>query len=287
MCSMRNEPGITPRATVVNWTKDGATFSIRAMRVISIGAHPDDCEISFGGTAAKMAARGDGVKFLSVTNGEAGHHLHPGPELAQIRQAEAQESARRLGLAESEVLANHDGQLTPSLAARNEIVRQIRRWDADVVVSHRPWDYHPDHRYTGQIVQDSAYLVMVPYVCPETPALRRNPVFLYFEDGFRMPCPFAPDVAVDIDDVWPIKLDALDAHRSQVYEWLPWIAGTEAPDNPRAWLDRTWTREPTPCVRAALSRRYVSDQAVHAEAFQLCEYGSRPSIEELERMFPR
>jgi LmbE family N-acetylglucosaminyl deacetylase len=230
------------------------------------------------------------VKFLSVTNGEAGHHLHPGPDLARIRRAEAEESARRLGIAASEVLANPDGQLTPSIDVRNEIVRQIRAWKADVVLSHRPWDYHPDHRYTGQIVQDSAYLVMVPYVCPDTPALRRNPVFLYLEDAFRLPEPFSPDIAVDIDDAWDRKLDALDAHRSQVYEWLPWIDHREPPLDPaaqREWLEKTWTRPPSPCVRAALARRYGRDRAMHAEAFQLCEYGSRASFEELDAMFPR
>ncbi len=136
------------------------------VRVICIGAHPDDCEIEFGGTAAKLAARGDAVKFVSVTNGEAGHHLHPGPKLVAIRKGEAEEAARRLGIAATEVLQNPDGQLVPSIQARNELVRQIRAWEADVVITHRPWDYHPDHRYTGQLVQDSAYLVMVPFVCP-------------------------------------------------------------------------------------------------------------------------
>ncbi len=263
------------------------------MNVICIGAHPDDCEIEFGGTAAKLAARGDAVKLLSVTNGEAGHHVHPGQELADRRRAESEESARRLGVEASEVLANPDGQLVPSIKVRNQIVAQIRAWQADLVISHRPWDYHPDHRYTGQIVQDSAYLVMVPYICPESPALRRNPVFLYLEDSFRLPAPFLPDVAVDIDQVWEQKLDALDAHESQVYEWLPWIAATGAPENSHArreWLRATWSREPSVCVRAALARRYGVDRGRHvrhAEAFQLCEYGRQASPDELEEMFPR
>jgi LmbE family N-acetylglucosaminyl deacetylase len=259
------------------------------VRVICIGAHPDDCEIEFGGTAAKLAARGDAVKFLSVTDGQAGHHQIPGPDLALIRRAEAREAAHRLGIAESEVLANHDAQLVPSLAVRNEIVGQIRAWHADVVITHRPSDYHPDHRYTGQIVQDSAYLVTVPYVAPEQPALCRNPVFLYLEDAFRLPAPFAPDVAVDIDDVWEQKLDALDAHRSQVYEWLPWVEGYLAPAG-RADLDRIWSREPSVCARAALARRYGADHASrvrHCEAFQICEYGRRPSAGELDEIFPR
>jgi len=263
------------------------------VRVISIGAHPDDCEIEFGGTAAKLAARGDAVKLVAVTNGEAGHHAHPGPELATIRRAEAEEAARRLGVESWEVLGHSDGRLVPSIELRNEIVRQIREWEADVVITHRPWDYHPDHRYTAQTVQDSAYLVMVPYICAETRALPWNPVFLYFEDAFRLPAPFAPDLAIDIDDVWERKLDALEAHRSQVYEWLPWINGDAVPADPharRAWLDFRRSREPSVCARAALARRYGPGRAAgvrHAEAFQVCEYGRQPEAGELDEMFPR
>jgi len=266
--------------------------------VICIGAHPDDCEIEFGGTAAKLAARGDAVKFVSVTNGEAGHHLHPGPKLVAIRQGEAAEAARRLGISATEILQNPDGQLVPSIAARNEIVSQIRSWQADVVITHRPWDYHPDHRYTGQLVQDSAYLVMVPYICTETRALRRNPVFLHLEDSFQSPVPFKADIAVDIDDVWQRKLDALDAHRSQVFEWLPYLDGVEVPEDSQArrrWLDVTWSREPTVCTRAALARRYgtplyepeAAARVRHAEAFELSEYGRQLSPRELDEMFPR
>jgi LmbE family N-acetylglucosaminyl deacetylase len=263
------------------------------VRVICIGAHPDDCEIGFGGTAAKLAARGDAVKFVSVTNGEAGHHLHPGPELVAIRQAEAQEGARRLGIAATKVLQNPDGQLIPSIAVRNEVVRQIRAWEADVVITHRVWDYHPDHRYTGQLVQDSAYLVMVPFVCPETPPLRRNPAFFHLEDAFHLPVSFRADIAVNIDEVWPRKLDALDAHGSQVYEWLPWVDGQEAPSGAaarRAWLDAIWSRESSVCSRAALGRRYGAENAArvrHAEAFEMSEYGRKLSAQELDEMFPR
>jgi LmbE family N-acetylglucosaminyl deacetylase len=263
------------------------------VRVVCIGAHPDDCEIEFGGTAAKLAARGDAVKFLSVTNGEAGHHCHPGAELVARRKNEAEEAARRLGIAESKVLDNPDGRLVPSFEARTDIVREIRTWKADVVITHRPWDYHPDHRYTGQLVQDAAYLVIVPHICPEVPALRRNPAFLYLEDSFRLPVPFAADIAVGIDDVWDRKLDALDAHRSQVYEWLPWLDGTPVPENSaarRSWLDAQRTREPSECTRVALAWRYGSGDASrvrHAEAFQLSEYGRRPTPGELDEMFPR
>jgi LmbE family N-acetylglucosaminyl deacetylase len=265
------------------------------VRIICIGAHPDDCEIEFGGTAAKFAAVGHSVKLLSVTDGSGGHQKHSREQLAQIRRREAAEAGRRLGVASSEVLAYRDGELVPGLEPRHEIVRQIRRWRADVVLTHRPWDYHPDHRYTGQLVQDSAYLVVVPLVCPDTQPLRHNPVFLYLEDSFETPVPFRPDIAVNIDDVWDTKLDALDAHASQFYEWLPWVEGTldEVPCDEterREWLAETWRHEISPCVQAALARRYGPARAREirrAESFQVCEYGRKTSTEELEEMFPR
>ena len=263
------------------------------MRVICIGAHPDDCEIEFGGTAAKLAAAGHNVKFLSVTNGAAGHFSDSGPSLADRRRREAQEAAARLGIDSTEVLSNQDAQLVPALESRWEIVRHIRLWRADIVLTHRPWDYHPDHRYASQLVQDSAYLVVVPSICPDTPWLRENPVFLYLEDRFHWPAPFAPDLAVDIDDVWERKMDALDAHASQVYEWLPWVDGhlNDVPQSAgarRDWLSRRWSRELNPCTRAALARRYGSTRNIErAEAFQVCEYGRRASAEELDEIFPR
>jgi LmbE family N-acetylglucosaminyl deacetylase len=263
------------------------------VRILCIGAHPDDCEIGFGGTAAKAAALGHAVKFLAVTNGAAGHHIRSLEETAALRKIEAREGARRLGIAEAEVLDNPDGEFAPTLEARHEVVRQIRRWQADVVLTHRPWDYHPDHRYTSQVVQDSAYLVMVPHVCRETPALPRNPLFLYFQDEFRLPAPFTPEIAVDIDDAWERKLDALSEHSSQVFEWLPWVSGQEVPegvDARRAWLDQQWSRSIDRCLRSSLGRRYGTERAgqiKHAEAFQVCEYGRRPTREEMEEIFPR
>jgi LmbE family N-acetylglucosaminyl deacetylase len=267
----------------------------QVLRVLCIGAHPDDCEIQFGGAAAKFADLGHAVKFLSVTNGDAGHAVLSGAELAAVRAEEAHESARRLGITASAVLNHHDGQLFPAPEARWEIVREIRRWQADIVLTHRPYDYHPDHRYTGQLVQDSAYLVVVPNICPDVPALRRNPVYMYLEDQFRRPAPFSADIAVDIDDTWDRKIDALDAHQSQFYEWLPWVDGVadqvpvDAAER-RQWLNDSWSRVPCGNVRAALARRYGPERGreiQHAEAFELCEYGRKASVAELEEIFPR
>ena len=166
-------------------------------------------------------AKGHQVKFVSVTNGDAGHQSEGGGALAKRRRAEAQEAARRFGIAEYEVLDNHDGELEPTLAVRQEIIRRIRRWNADVVIAPRPNDYHPDHRYTGVLVQDTAYMVMVPNVCPDTPPLRKNPVFLYSQDGFQRPNPFRPDVAVSIDSVFDQKIHGARRPRVAVLRVAP------------------------------------------------------------------
>src|SRR5438552_5252472 len=179
------------------------------LRVIAFGAHPDDCDIRAAGTARLFAEAGHAVKFVAVTNGDVGHQTLHGVPLAQRRLAEAKESARRLGI-EYEVLNNHDGELLPTLDVRKEIIRQIRRWNADIVLAPRPNDYHPDHRYTGVLVQDAAYMVVVPHLVPEAPAIHKNPVFLYYEDGFQRPNPFRPDIVVAIDDVIDKNVAALD-----------------------------------------------------------------------------
>jgi len=263
------------------------------IRVIAFGAHPDDCDIRAAGTAALWAAKGYAVKFVSVTNGDAGHQSIQGPALAARRLAEAKESARRLGI-EYEVLSNHDGELLPTLEVRKEIIRQIRRWNADVVLAPRPNDYHPDHRYTGVLVQDAAYMVVVPAVTPEVPALRKNPVFLYYEDNFQRPNPFRPDIAVSIDEVIDKKIDALDSHVSQFYEWLPWVDGKLA-DVPKdalarkAWLKKSRTREINPAVRASLRKWYGPEkgEAVkYYEAFEICEYGTQPGEARIRELFP-
>ena len=263
------------------------------MRIIMIGAHPDDCDEDGGGTAILLSQMGYAVKFVSVTNGDAGHQTMKGKELAKRRFDEAKKAGKRFGV-EYDVLDNHDGELTPSLEVRLQIIRKIREWNADVVIAPRPNDYHPDHRYTGVLVQDAAYMVAVPNIAPETPALRKNPVFLYFQDGFQRPNPFRPDIAIDITNVFVQKIHALDAHESQMYEWLPWIGHylDQVPKDKterEKWLAKTRAVTITPAVRASLEKWYGKDKAAevqHAEAFEICEYGAQPTDEEIKKIFP-
>jgi LmbE family N-acetylglucosaminyl deacetylase len=267
------------------------------LRIICFGAHPDDCELQAGGTAAMWAAQGHHVKFVSVTNGDIGHWRDAGGPLARRRTAEVEHAAKILGIT-TQVLDIHDGELLPTLENRRTLTRLIREWKADVVVSHRPNDYHPDHRYTGVLVQDAAFMVTVPFFCPDVPYLKENPVFLFYPDPFKKPNPFQPDIAVAIDEVIEKKLDALDAIESQFYEGGASGSSELLPSDPAKQQERR--RQ----VRAGHAARFQAtaqrqrgkladwygkeraDKVQHAEAFEICEYGRRPNKRELERLFP-
>lgn len=259
------------------------------MNILVFGAHPDDCEFFCGGTAVKLTGAGHRVMFVSVTNGDAGH-MSKGPgDLARIRRAETAAADTFLGV-EWQVLNNHDGRLTTDVSIREDLIRIIRNFKADVVISHRSCDYHPDHRNTGILVQDTAYMVIVPNICPETPALVKNPLYLYLWDEITGISPFSPDIIVPIDDVFDKKIRALHRMTSQFYEWLPYTFGTldsvpESETDRLVWLEaflRGWMKNPYP---EETVRRYDRSAEV-IEAFQVCPFGRKPSPGELEEVFP-
>src|SRR3954471_2391748 len=256
------------------------------LRIIAFGAHPDDCELREGGAAAKWAALGHHVKFVSVTNGDIGHWAMAGGPLAKRRAKEVAETSKILGI-DHEVLDIHDGELMVTMENRRTICRLIREYQADVVISHRPNDYHPDHRYVGVLVMDAAYMVTVPFFCPDTPYMTKNPVFLFSEDNFQRPNPFTADIAVAIDDVIEKKLAAVEALHSQFFEGGANGHAGLVPDAGDA--DKVAARKKE--VREAFSKRfaatankyrgalegyYSKDAAAKvgfAEAFEICEYG--------------
>jgi LmbE family N-acetylglucosaminyl deacetylase len=262
------------------------------INVIVFGAHPDDCDIDTGGTAILLAKMGNKVKFVSLTNGDAGHYAKGGGALAKIRIAEAKEAGKRFGV-EYTVLDNHDGELMPTLENRLKVIREIRKWNADVVIAPRPNDYHPDHRYTGILVQDAAYMVIVPNVAADTPPLKKNPVFLYSEDGFQRPNPFNPDIVINIDSVFDQKIYAMAAHESQFFEWLPWTSGNldKVPKGEKDRLEMlaNWrSSAPNKTAMATLKKWYgdKASEVKHVESFEICEYGKQPTDEELRKLFP-
>ncbi len=268
------------------------------LRIITFGAHPDDCELDTAGVAAKWAALGHKFKCVSVTNGDIGHAVIAGGPLALRRREESQRAARILGI-ETEVLDNHDGELMVTLENRRKIARLIRDWQADVVISHRPNDYHPDHRYTGVLVMDAAYMVQVPFFTPEIPPLARNPVFLFSEDGFQKPNPFSGDIVVGIDDVVDKKFAVVEAMESQFYEGgccdvpaggMPQdAAGKEARRKQVHDFFASHFAATANRFRSRLAEWYGADRAAsmkYAEAFEICEYGRQPTKEEIRQLFP-
>ena len=267
------------------------------LRIICFGAHPDDCELQASGVAALWTAKGHKVKFVSVTNGDIGHWREAGGPLALRRKAEVEAAARILGI-ETEVLDIHDGELLPTVENRRTLTRLIREWKADIVMGPRPNDYHPDHRYTGVLVQDAAYMVTVPFFCPDVPALKDNPVFLYYPDSFQKPNPFQPDIAVSIDSVIEKKLDALGVIVSQFDEGGANGTADLFPADPEKQKQRhkqvrdgfaRRNQSVADRFRVRLEEWYGKERAgkvKYAEAFEICEYGRRPDKAEMARLFP-
>lgn len=266
------------------------------LRIIVFGAHPDDCDIRAGGTAALWAQAGHKVQFVSLTNGDAGHQTQAGAVLAQRRREESRAAGQTLGI-EYVVLDNHDGELMPTLENRRAIIKLIREHRPHLILGPRPYDYHPDHRYTAILVQDAAYMVTVPNIVGHVAHLSQNPIIMYVSDHFAKPYPFTADVAVAIDAVVEQKIEAMACHTSQFFEWLPYNGGIlhEVPHGEAerlAWFhERTTQRmsHETERFQVKLVERYGTERARQirfAEAFEICEYGSQPTSEQLQMLFP-
>ena len=266
------------------------------LRIIAFGAHPDDCELKASGVAALWAAQGHKVKFVSMTNGDIGHFKMAGAPLAKRRTAEVIACAKILGI-ETEVLDIHDGELEPTLENRKKVARLIREWQADVVLFHRAYDYHPDHRYVGVLVQDAAVVVVAPFYTPDTEPVKKNPVFLYYSDGFQKPYPFEPTIVIGIDEVAEKKWNCVSAMPSQFGDAESWQASTIAgvpKENVKREefllnLFKDRNAEIANKYRNRLIELYGREKGSKikfAEAFEICQYGRQASIEELKEMFP-
>lgn len=271
-------------------------MSHSTLRILIIGAHPDDADLKAGGTAAKWCSLGHVVRLVSLTNGQAGHQSMAGPELARRRLAEANASAASIG-ATYEVLEYPDGELDDRLEYRHRVIRLVRSFRPDLIITHRSTDYHPDHRFAGLLVQDAAYLLTVPAICPDVPHMDSPPVILYFSDAFKKPCPFEPHVVVDIGPEFDRVVGMLHRHQSQFYEWLPFNAGhlqdvPEGDDARRAWLAERFGNRIRPLAdryREQVIQTYGKDhghKVEYIEAFEVSEQGAPLDAETRSRLFP-
>jgi LmbE family N-acetylglucosaminyl deacetylase len=266
-----------------------------SLKLLILGAHPDDAEYHAGGLASIYRARGHEVKMVSATDGRSGHQAQWGESLARRRREEARTSAMVIG-AQSEVWENPDGRLQPTIELRERIIREIRGFRPDLVLTHRTNDYHPDHRALGIAVQDASYLVTVPAICSDAPIMHRDPVVGYLPDLFTRPTAFRPDVAFDIGPQVETIVRMLACHESQVFEWLPFnegIAG-EVPEHDVervAWLAE-WFRQKlrprTAAFRRALCQTYgvdAGERVEFCEAFEISEYASPLDAAARRRLF--
>jgi len=266
------------------------------MKLLILGAHPDDAEYHAGGLASVYHELGHTVKMVSLTNGQAGHYQRPPQQLAQLRREEAAAAGRVIG-AEYLTWDIPDGELTADLATRHRVIREIRSFGPDLLLTHRPYDYHPDHRAVGQLVQDASYLVTVPNVLRDTPVLYRDPVIGYLPDLFTRPCPMVADVVLDVTERVDTIVAMLACQRSQVFEWLPYEEGileqVPADEQQRpAWL-REWYRQHM-LPRAERFREDLiaaygpqrGSQIEFCEVYEISQYAAAAELDRRRELFP-
>lgn len=263
-------------------------------RVLLLGAHPDDAEVAAGGLLVRHRQLGSVVRMISVTDGRSGHHAKPPDELVQIRRNEARKSGELIG-AEYVTWDFPDGELQADLKVRSAIIREIREYKPDLVLTHRPNDYHPDHRAVGQAVQDASYMVTVPHVCSDVPALRFDPVVAYMSDLFTRPNKLRADVVLNIAAEFETVVRMAACHHSQFFEWLPWHDGKlqEVPESEEArlawlhhWLtqfvERRWGHFQKEVGQSLLN----STSSTLIEVYEISEYAGQLSKDSRAKLFP-
>jgi LmbE family N-acetylglucosaminyl deacetylase len=253
-----------------------------------LGAHPDDAEFFAGGLLHEHAARSSEIRLISVTNGQSGHHTQSADELVERRRREAKASGDILGC-EYVCWDFPDGSLQPSLHVREAIIREIRRFEPDLVLTHRPWDYHPDHRAVGQAIQDASYMVMVPKIAPGYAVPKQEPVVAYMVDMFTRPVGFRADFVLDATEHLEGILKMLACHESQFFEWIPWIERIQdMPTEPKAWA--TWMKRFYLERTAGRGSRFWNldwgPVPLLIEAYEISEYAGKLPTSVQDRLFP-
>ncbi len=185
-------------------------------RVLAVGAHPDDIEIQCAGTLTRYKQMGAEVSIAIATDGSAGHMFIPALELAEIRKREASSAAERIG-ASFFWLGYHDELLFEDIPTRMAFVELIRLTCPDVILTHFPEDYHPDHRVTSRLIFESSFLASLPNIKTESPAHLLVPPLYYFDTMGGVN--FFPTEYVDITDTFQSKREMLACHSSQV-KWM-------------------------------------------------------------------
>ncbi|GAO42705.1 PIG-L deacetylase family protein [Flavihumibacter petaseus] len=260
--------------------------SQKSLKVMVIFAHPDEGEIYTGGVTALYTKMGHQVKFMSLTNGDAGHHSMKPADLAKMRYQEAMESKKILSLGDYEVLDYHDKFLKNTREVQDKVIKSIREWNADIVFTYYPADGgHPDNMTAGYIVREAAPRLQ----------MAKTPVFVYIRDFHTINFSYIPDFAVGIDAVWQTKLAACAAQKSQVNEAIPYKMGIleevkASPEKQKKLVEENTYpfSSVTNINMPALAKWYGSQTASvkYAEAFEIAEFGRQLKASEMREMFP-
>jgi LmbE family N-acetylglucosaminyl deacetylase len=250
---------------------------MNALSVVIVGAHPDDCEIFAGGLTVLLRQSGHKVTYIVMTNGNAGHYKMTKDVLQAVRFAETRKVAACLDI-DYEIMNIDDGCVEPSLRNRQMLIRLLRKYQPDIIITHPSDDYHPDHRYTSQLVTDTAYVLNVPLYVPDVAAMKKPVVYCHM---CSKPQPGTVTVLVPTDKVMAQKILAVHQNTSQIYEWLPWTENVDPniiPEDEQGrikYLKNRWLPE---WEKAAINFRnqlehYNAGNERFVEAFSASRYG--------------
>lgn len=268
---------------------------MKELRLMIVAAHPDEADMYAGGTAALLAEKGAKIKFLSLTNGDAGHFEIGGMQLARRRWHEAQEAAQHLGIDEYEVMNEHDGELYPSLWLRNQVIERVRRWAPDILIGfHADGFGHGDNRNAGRILAEAVPFLGLPAVLPTIPELRKKVLCLWMWDYGTYNL-HRHDIAIDVTPTIEKKLLACHAHATQFLEFAPYERGflDQVPttwEGRREFILKYWSEFmfTQDNQRESLAKWYGADRVkdiAYAESFQIAPYGYQPTDAEIRRLF--
>lgn len=187
------------------------------MRVLAVGAHPDDLELLCAGTLARFAAEGHEVVMCHTALGDAGSFVHTSAEITAIRREEAQRAASTAG-ARWATLGLSDGAVNAAdPKQRRAMTDLIREHRPDLLITHSPNDYMPDHNEVSKLVFDTSFLATVPLIGTDRPHHDQVTPLYYMETVAGLG--FSPEEYVDISSTIDTKTAMFECHASQV-EWL-------------------------------------------------------------------
>lgn len=226
-------------------------------KILLFCAHPDDAELCAGGTIIKFINKGFDVKIIVMTNGNVGNNGVDIDKTSNIRRKEMN-NASKFMKCDIKCLDINDGEIMPCLKYRKLIIDEIRDYKPDIIMTHRENDYHPDHRYTSILVQDSLVLICSENYNPKLPALNYTPITLFFWNRFTKPTPFSFDIVCDVSKTFNDKIKALSIHQSQFKNY----------DECKLVLDD---------INNDLKKCFNVDYK-YIEAFEICEYAKKEEL---------